>query len=275
MQAVKGKTSHHLLSEYRRLKREFWGRHLWARGYFVCSSGNVTDEMTAALDARVQLSHCALHSRVKLPLPAKAFSNAQRTVVAYTNTEPHLCFLRVSSRLAVLKQSSGGNYRGITIAVDRHSRVPILEENGRIMITSVSPQQICHQINFAKGKQQECNVYCGRTWSAFDVPDDRAERGAVELSYEPVHCRTARYACAANEHGDIQGHGEVISEPYKAEFVFTEADICQGVCIPRRCTEGGHVVEDILFRSHRWSVSFGDTWGVMRGVYEGLVRGSG
>ena len=48
MQAVKGKTSHHLLSEYRRLKREFWGRHLWARGYFVCSSGNVTDEMTAA-----------------------------------------------------------------------------------------------------------------------------------------------------------------------------------------------------------------------------------
>ena len=47
MQAVKGKTSHHLLSEYRRLKREFWGRHLWARGYFACSSGNVTDEMIA------------------------------------------------------------------------------------------------------------------------------------------------------------------------------------------------------------------------------------
>jgi len=22
----------------------FWGRHLWARGYFVASSGNVTDE---------------------------------------------------------------------------------------------------------------------------------------------------------------------------------------------------------------------------------------
>ena len=25
----------------------FWGRHLWARGYFVCSSGNVTDEVIA------------------------------------------------------------------------------------------------------------------------------------------------------------------------------------------------------------------------------------
>ena len=47
MQAVKGKTSHHLLSEYRRLKKEFWGRHLWARGYFACTSGNVTDEMVA------------------------------------------------------------------------------------------------------------------------------------------------------------------------------------------------------------------------------------
>ena len=47
MQAVKGKTSHHMLREYRSLNRSFWGRHLWARGYFVCSSGNVTDEAIA------------------------------------------------------------------------------------------------------------------------------------------------------------------------------------------------------------------------------------
>lgn len=47
MQAIKGKTSHHLLQDYRRLRREFWGRHLWARGYFVASSGNVTDEVIA------------------------------------------------------------------------------------------------------------------------------------------------------------------------------------------------------------------------------------
>ena len=45
MQAVKGKSSHHLLRDFRRLRKEFWGRHLWARGYFVASSGNVTDEM--------------------------------------------------------------------------------------------------------------------------------------------------------------------------------------------------------------------------------------
>lgn len=45
MQAVKGKSSHHLVREFRGLQREFWGRHLWARGYFVCTTGNVTDEV--------------------------------------------------------------------------------------------------------------------------------------------------------------------------------------------------------------------------------------
>lgn len=45
MQAVKGKTSHHLLQDHRRLRKEFWGRHLWARGYFVASSGAVTDDV--------------------------------------------------------------------------------------------------------------------------------------------------------------------------------------------------------------------------------------
>ena len=44
---IKGKTSRKLLSEYRSLSKMFWGRHLWARGYFVASSGNVTDEVIA------------------------------------------------------------------------------------------------------------------------------------------------------------------------------------------------------------------------------------
>jgi putative transposase len=45
MQAVKGKTSHRMLADYRNLRKEFWGRHLWARGYFACTTGNVTDEV--------------------------------------------------------------------------------------------------------------------------------------------------------------------------------------------------------------------------------------
>jgi len=47
MQLIKGKSSHHLLQDHRRLRREFWGRHLWARGYFVATTGNVSEEMVA------------------------------------------------------------------------------------------------------------------------------------------------------------------------------------------------------------------------------------
>jgi REP-associated tyrosine transposase len=45
MGRIKGKTSRKLMSENRRLAKEFWGRHLWGRGYFAASSGNVTDEV--------------------------------------------------------------------------------------------------------------------------------------------------------------------------------------------------------------------------------------
>ena len=45
VQWLKGKTSYKLLGEYGHLRKQFWGRHVWARGYFCCSSGNVTDEV--------------------------------------------------------------------------------------------------------------------------------------------------------------------------------------------------------------------------------------
>ena len=45
VQRVKGKSSHSLLAEFSHLRKAFWGRHLWARGYFCCSSGNVTDDV--------------------------------------------------------------------------------------------------------------------------------------------------------------------------------------------------------------------------------------
>ena len=45
VQWLKGKTSHKLMREFSHLKKAFWGRHLWGRGYFCCSTGNVTDEM--------------------------------------------------------------------------------------------------------------------------------------------------------------------------------------------------------------------------------------
>jgi putative transposase len=45
IQYLKGKTSHKMLFEFKHLQRQFWGKHIWARGYFAVSSGNVTDEV--------------------------------------------------------------------------------------------------------------------------------------------------------------------------------------------------------------------------------------
>ena len=44
IQYLKGNTSYKLQQEYKELNKQYWGRHLWARGYFVATTGNVTDE---------------------------------------------------------------------------------------------------------------------------------------------------------------------------------------------------------------------------------------
>jgi putative transposase len=45
MQWLKGISSRVLLQEFPHLRKRFWGRHFWARGYLAVSSGNITDEM--------------------------------------------------------------------------------------------------------------------------------------------------------------------------------------------------------------------------------------
>jgi putative transposase len=42
---MKGISSRMLLSEFPHLKKQFWGRDLWAPGYLVVSSGMITGEM--------------------------------------------------------------------------------------------------------------------------------------------------------------------------------------------------------------------------------------
>ncbi len=48
VQRMKGFSSYTLMLEFKHLERTFWGRHLWARGYFCVSSGQVTDEVIKA-----------------------------------------------------------------------------------------------------------------------------------------------------------------------------------------------------------------------------------
>jgi len=45
VQQIKGKTSRVLLSEYRDLKKRYWGQHLWAVGYFCRSVGSITQNV--------------------------------------------------------------------------------------------------------------------------------------------------------------------------------------------------------------------------------------
>lgn len=45
VQRLKGKTAKKLLGKYPHLRKHFWGRNLWGRGYFCRCSGQVTDEV--------------------------------------------------------------------------------------------------------------------------------------------------------------------------------------------------------------------------------------
>ena len=45
VQWLKGTSSRVLLQEFAHLRKQFWGRYFWARGYLAVSSGNLTDEM--------------------------------------------------------------------------------------------------------------------------------------------------------------------------------------------------------------------------------------
>lgn len=45
MRRIKGRTSSKLLEEFPALKKRYWGRHCWARGYFCATVGEVSEEM--------------------------------------------------------------------------------------------------------------------------------------------------------------------------------------------------------------------------------------
>ena len=45
VQLMKGRSSRKIQQEFPELRKRYWGRHLWAVGYFVRTTGNVTDKM--------------------------------------------------------------------------------------------------------------------------------------------------------------------------------------------------------------------------------------
>ena len=47
MQYVKGKTGRKILQEFEHLRKRYWGQHLWARGCFAVTVGDVNEKMIA------------------------------------------------------------------------------------------------------------------------------------------------------------------------------------------------------------------------------------
>ena len=45
MRRIKGRSSIKILEEFPHLKKRYWGRHFWARGYFCVTAGELTKEM--------------------------------------------------------------------------------------------------------------------------------------------------------------------------------------------------------------------------------------
>ena len=45
MRKVKGRSSHKVQMEFPQLRKRYWGRHFWGRGYFSTTSGVITDDV--------------------------------------------------------------------------------------------------------------------------------------------------------------------------------------------------------------------------------------
>jgi REP-associated tyrosine transposase len=55
MQRIKGRSSRRIQMEFPELRKRYWGRRFWARGYFSTTSGNVTGDII--------LQYLELHSK--------------------------------------------------------------------------------------------------------------------------------------------------------------------------------------------------------------------
>ena len=53
---MKGRSSRKLIAEFAVIRKACWGRHVWARGFFVASSGVVTDAVVREYIEKQELS---------------------------------------------------------------------------------------------------------------------------------------------------------------------------------------------------------------------------
>lgn len=57
MQYIKGKSSRKVLMEFEHLRKRYWGQHMWARGYFAVTVGNLNEQQVQEYIAHQEMHH--------------------------------------------------------------------------------------------------------------------------------------------------------------------------------------------------------------------------
>lgn len=57
MQYIKGKTSRKIMMEFEHLRKRYWGQHIWARGYFAVTVGNLNEGQSQEYIENQEIHH--------------------------------------------------------------------------------------------------------------------------------------------------------------------------------------------------------------------------
>ncbi len=57
MQYVKGKSSRKIMIEFEHIRKRYWGQHVWGRGYFVVTVGNLNEQQIQEYIENQEMHH--------------------------------------------------------------------------------------------------------------------------------------------------------------------------------------------------------------------------
>ena len=57
MQYIKGKSNRKVQMEFPQLRKRYWGQHIWARGYFAVTVGNLNDQQVQEYIENQEMHH--------------------------------------------------------------------------------------------------------------------------------------------------------------------------------------------------------------------------
>ena len=57
VQYMKGKSSRKVMMEFAHLKKRYWGQHMWAKGYFAVTVGNLNEQQVQKYIEEQEMHH--------------------------------------------------------------------------------------------------------------------------------------------------------------------------------------------------------------------------